>query len=211
MTLEETRKRILEDDEFVLSELKKLQVLFEMKRVIRYHHTREEVIDTESVAEHVYGMLCITEYFLPLEDTEGVADKVKIQRMSQFHDIDEIETGDTIGYLKTKTDIERERLAQEAITKQLPDSLQLLVSAILDEYEQQNTFEAKFTKAIDKVEPVFHLFTENGLKICKELKPTKAQHQSIKDKYTKHFPCIYRFQKVTEDRMEEMGFYYSPA
>lgn len=211
MTIEETRKRILQDDDFVLSELRKIQELFKMKKVIRYHHTREEVIDTESVAEHVYGMMVLVGYFLPLEDQKNESDFNKIQQMALYHDIDEIETGDTIGYMKTKDDIDNERKAQDLVVNKLPSTIQNSVRKILDEYDEQETFESMFTKAVDKVEPVFHLFTENGLRICKELKPTRAQHQSIKDEYTKSFPCIYRFQKVTEDKMEERGYYTDPT
>jgi len=210
MTVEEMRKNILENDDFVVSEIRKVQVLYEMKKIIRYGSSREEVIDTESNAEHVFAMHCLSTYFLPLE-TDTEVDKEKIYMMIQFHDIDEIETGDLISYRKTQADKAREHEAQSRIIKRLPESMQEKVSEVLKEYDEQQTFEARFVKALDKIEPVFHLFCENGLRICEQLKPTIEEHRSIKDPYTKPFIYIYRFQKVAEDKMEEMGYYHKKA
>ncbi len=208
MTLEETRKRILRDDEFVLEEMKKIQVLFRMKRVIRYHHTREEEIDTESVAEHVYGMLVLVDYFLQLEQN-GRWDYTRIQLMSLYHDIDEILTGDRIGYLKTDADREKEYDAQVEVLKLLPDLLKERATSCLLEYEQQTTIESRFVKAIDKIEPLFHLINENGKEICKQTNVTYSQSRSIKDKYVEEFPFIKRFNDVLSQFMLTEGYFAS--
>jgi hypothetical protein len=70
MTITEIRQKLLASDEFVIAELQKVQTLYALKRVIRYNHTREHDVHTESVAEHVFGMHCLVEYFLPLEDLD---------------------------------------------------------------------------------------------------------------------------------------------
>ena len=207
MTIEETRQTILESDEFVLAEFKKLQTLFLMKQVIRYHHTREEVVDTESVAEHVYGMFVIAEYFLPLEDTEEEWDQNAIRRMIIFHDIDEIETGDTIGYLKTATDREQEFVAQQRVIDKIPPSLQNPVTEALSEYETRESREARFVKAVDKLEPIFHLFNHNGKQILAGNQTTLEQHQSIKDPYMTDFPYLKRFNEVMTDTMQKEQFF----
>lgn len=208
MTIEETQKRIREDDSFVMGELLKLQELFKMKKVIRYHHTREEVIDTESVAEHVYGMMVLIDYFLPLEQT-GVWDSEKIFRTALYHDIDEILTGDRIGYLKTQSDRENEKATQQKVVGSLPLSIQNKVNDLLNEYDEQATIEARFTRAIDKIEPLFHLINDNGKKICAGTGVTLSQSKSIKDKYVKDFPYIKRFNEVLTDHMIKGG-YFSP-
>ncbi|MEX0913003.1 MAG: HD domain-containing protein [Candidatus Paceibacterota bacterium] len=208
MTIEETRKRIMEDDEFVLSEMRKIQELFKMKRVIRYHHTRAEVIDTESVAEHVYGMMVLADYFIPLEASEDW-DYIKIQQMALYHDIDEIITGDRIGYLKTDADRAKEYDAQNEVLKLLPELSRTLASAALEEYELQKTVESKFAKAIDKIEPLFHLINENGKEICKQTGVTYSQSRSIKDKYVQEFPYIKRFNDVLNQHMLENGYFSS--
>lgn len=206
MTAEETRKRILEDDSFILSELEKIQVLFKMKRVIRYNHTREEEIDTESDAEHVYGMLALKEYFQPLEET-GEWDGEKIYQIALYHDIDEILTGDRIGYLKTASDREEEFLSQQKVIESLPESMQAEVQELIQEYEEQKTVESRFVKALDKMEPLFHLINENGKQILLRNGTTLAQHKSIKDKYVAEFPYLKRFNEVLSKHMVEKGYF----
>ena len=205
MSLEELRKRILEDEEFVLSEMRKIQQLFRMKKVIRYHHTREEVIDTESVAEHVYGMLALADYFLPLEG--GDWNNVRIQQMALYHDIDEILTGDRIGYLKTDADRAKEYNAQKEVLELLPDLLKERAASCLEEYELQTTIESRFVKAIDKIEPLFHLINENGKEICKQTNVTYSQSRSIKDKYVEEFQYIKRFNEVLSQFMLKEGYF----
>lgn len=205
MTLEELRKLILKDEEFVLSEMRKIQQLFRMKKVIRYHHTREEVIDTESVAEHVYGMLALADYFLPLEG--GDWNYVRIQQMALYHDIDEILTGDRIGYLKTDADRAKEYNAQKEVLELLPDLLKERAASCLAEYELQTTIESRFVKAIDKVEPLFHLINENGKEICKQNNATYSQSRSIKDKYVEEFQYIKRFNEVLSQFMLKEGYF----
>lgn len=210
MTLEETRKRIMENGEFVLSEMVKIQVLYKMKSIIRYNHTRKEEIDTESDAEHVYGMFALIDYFLPLESTSNW-DYAKVQQMALYHDIDEILTGDRIGYLKTDADRAEEYNAQQEVVKMLPELMQQGISVVLNEYEEQQTVEAKFVKAIDKIEPLFHLINENGKEILHRNKTTQSQSRSVKDKYVEDFPYIKRFNVILNQYMTENGYFAPEA
>ena len=66
----ETRQKIFDSNDFVISELKKIQILYELKRIIRYDHKRNHEEHTESDAEHIFGMHCLIDFFLPLEDNE---------------------------------------------------------------------------------------------------------------------------------------------
>ena len=136
MTISEIRQKLLASDEFVIAELQKVQTLYALKRVIRYNHTREHEEHTESVAEHVFGMHCLGDYFLPLEDLEGEWQRSKIHSMIQYHDIDEIITGDTIGYLKSEQAHLGERLMQEKVIVTLPEIMQQYVREVTDEYEE---------------------------------------------------------------------------
>lgn len=194
-------------DAEILEEVEKLQYLFRMKKVIRYHHDRTEEIDTESVAEHVYGMFIIAEYFLPHEDPKQLWNRQKIYKLMLYHDIDEIETGDTIGYLKTDAErVKGAEAARVAITR-MPLQMQSEVSALLQEYDERRTPEARFAKAIDKMEPNFHLFCENGKKIHEHNKTTRDQHSRIKDPYIVDFPAMHRFNKVMVETMEAQGHF----
>ncbi|MBP6881695.1 MAG: HD domain-containing protein [Candidatus Pacebacteria bacterium] len=208
MTPAETIQKILDSDEFVVEELKKIQTLFELKRVIRYNHTREHEEHTESVAEHIFGMHCLVDYFLPLEDIEGRWNKSRIRDLVQYHDIDEILTGDTIGYLKTTEQEDHEHDAAKSIIAVLPDSMQETFDSLLAEYTLRATPEAKFAKAIDKIEPVFHLYNQTGKDILAINKTTKDQNDRIKLPYMLEFPIIKRFTEVMSDRFEKEGFFH---
>lgn len=211
MTLEETRARILESDDFVFDEFRRLQVLYGLKNTIRYHHTRTEEIVTESVADHVYAMHALIAYFHSLEDLDQTWNHEKIWFMCQFHDIDEIETGDIIGYMKTEAERRREAEAQQRIVMQLPYAMRIRVADALKEYEEHRSPEAQFVRAIDKVEPLFHLYNENGEQICQLNKTTYEQNRSIKDQYVEAFPYVKRTNEVMSRRMQEEGFFYSEA
>ena len=177
-----------------------------MKKVIRYHHVRQEELDTESDAEHVYGMFAISDYFFPLEQN-GSWNYPRIQQMCLYHDIDEILTGDRIGYLKTDADRAKEYNAQQEVVKLLPYSIQTIANSCLAEYEKLETMEAKFVKAMDKMEPIFHLINENGKEIMRRNKTTLSQHKSIKDKYVSPFPYIKRFNEVLTEHMLANGYF----
>ncbi len=207
--VEETRNKILSNDDFVLSETKKLQVLYKLKHEIRYSKERDAK-DTESVAEHVFGILNLIEYFLPLENSSSW-NREKIHKMGLVHDIDEIETGDTIGYLKTESDRAEEYNSMQKVIAQLPSSLQKDFQKIAKEYEAQETLEATFVKAIDRIEPLFHLYNEEGKMLLNELKTTYSQSASLKEKYVKPFPTISRFYQVISQKMLEEGFFTEEA
>ncbi|MEZ4200168.1 MAG: HD domain-containing protein, partial [Candidatus Paceibacterota bacterium] len=172
MTLEETQQRILTSDEFVLEETKKLQVLYTMKRVIRYHQDRREPLDTESVAEHVYAAQVLAQYFLPLEDPEGKLDRLRILEMLLVHDISEIGTGDIVGWMKTTADREEEARQQAAVLATLPNTIQKHYQTLLTEYEERQTKEAKFAKAVEKMDPFFHLYMPERKQIMHDLEST---------------------------------------
>ncbi len=206
-TLTETQKNILESDEFVLSETRKIQYAYGLKHVTRYSIDRHEEIQSESVAEHVYALHLLADYFLPLEDPEKKMDWNKIHDMLQYHDIDEIETGDTIGYLKTDADRAREAEAASRVIANFPASLQPRITNVLDEYEAQETAEAKFSKALDRIEPQFHIFTTEGKKLMMKTKPTVEQHDKIKESYLQPYPYMYRFYRVAREIMLKEGFF----
>jgi len=124
MTTSETLQKILSEDiTFVLSEHKKLRSLYALKEEIRYERVRETPFVTESVAEHVYGMHCLCDYFLPLDERLANADIAKIRTMIQYHDIDEVKTGDVPNYIKT-VNSSSEQVAVEEVICALPTIMQ---------------------------------------------------------------------------------------
>jgi len=207
MNIKDIQNQILSDDDFVLSETRKILYLYGLKKEIRYALERPESIGTESVADHVYAMHVLATYFLPLEDTEKQMDWQKIYEMITYHDIDEVETGDMIGYLKTDAIRAAEKLAAQRVIERSPTVIKNNIEATLQEYEALTTKEALFVKAIDRIEPTFHLYCEDGKKIFHKNKTTRAQSDGIKKPYVKDYLYLNRFFEVIGEQFEKEGFY----
>ncbi len=209
--IEETRKKLLTSDEFVFSELKKLQLLNELKSEIRYGQEREVGDYGDSVAEHIFGMHIAFQYFLPLENPSFDWDKSKMLEMITLHDIDEVITGDTIGYDKTDAHRKAEVLAMKEILQKMPQHMTDNSKALLDEYHERTTIEAKFVKAIDKIETLIYLFEPKGKELLHRMKTTFDQNASIKVQFFEEFPVIMHFYEVCSKRMCEEGYFVEPT
>lgn len=202
MSLDEfTKKHILED-------VKKLQYFFKLKSVTRYNTPREMEDDTESVAEHLYGMQLLAQYFLPLEDPENLLNQSKIYQIITVHDFDEIETGDYLSYIKDETHKMESQAALPKVLEQLPEHIKATATSLIDEYELQETPEARFVKAIDKIEPLLQVYNEKGRVICHRNKCTADDSLRIKSKYIEHFPYIKKFALTLHQVLTDGGYYW---
>ena len=201
-----TRQQILESDDFVLSEFRKLQYLYGLKREIRFNESRTCTGMGESVAEHIYGMMVAANYFLPLEDVDGAWDQAKIFKMITWHDIEELEVGDMIGYLKTPERIAEEAIAEKDAVAKSPESMQSEMLAVLAEYEDRQTPEARFVKAIDKMDSLLQMYTDRGKAVVTGMNSTLQQHNDNKVPHMKDWPYVYRFKEIITARMVDEGF-----
>lgn len=192
----------------ILEDLRKLQYLYGLKKVIRYAQEREDTDSTESVAEHVYGMHMLAQYFLPLEDPDGQWDRARVYEMITVHDVDEIETGDVLGYTKTPEMRERELDAMKVTIAKSPASMQGHLRARAEEYEHKESIEARFARAIDKIEPAVHIYTEEGRQILARNKTTSDQSWRIKEPYVQEFPFVKKFAEVVHMDMEKNGYFF---
>lgn len=104
----------------------------------------------ESVAEHTFRVCCMA---LLLEGEFPELDMDKVLRMCLIHDWGEAVTGDIPSFLKTERDESRELDAIHTLTAKLPDRAEYL-DALYAEMEERATPEAKFYKALDRLEAV---------------------------------------------------------
>ena len=104
---------------------------------------------TESVAEHSWRISLMA--FL-LESEFPDLDMDKVTRMCLIHDLGECFTGDIPTFLKTDTDRETEDSLLDRWVRNLPEPLSREMSALYREMDAQQTGEAKFYKALDKLE-----------------------------------------------------------
>lgn len=194
--------------EFILSETKKLQYLFGLKKVIRYNQTRSDEDLTESVAEHLYGMMILVQYFLPLEDPSGTLNRSRIYELVTLHDIDEIETGDILGWAKTPDHRAAEAEAFSLIKQKSPDSFTPHLESCYVEYKEQQTTEARFVKAIDKIEPFFHVYNDQGRALLKICQTTAERSLRIKTPYIEEFQYIKKFANVIHQAFIDGDYYW---
>ena len=201
------------DDE-VMDEARRMLYLYRLKSTLRYDGVREEVITTETVAEHVYGLYNLALYFLPLEDPERKQDWYKVLSTIVWHDADEIETGDIVTYKKTDADREREFSILETVYTSAPRLLETKIRELLTEYMKGESWEARFIKAIDKLECSFEITRPGGKeRLINDMDYSFEnfnQVESKKDFYTKDFPYMNRFAKVLAQYMIDNEYYKKP-
>lgn len=108
----------------------------------------------ENDAEHAWH-IAIMSYFLQEYSNEKV-DIARVMIMCLIHDIVEIDAGDTYAYdsegLKTQNN--REKIAKERIFSLLPTDQKKEFISIFDEFEENQTPEAKFAHAMDNFQPL---------------------------------------------------------
>lgn len=207
MTIQEIQKKLLTDEDFVVSEIRKIQELYKLKNEIRWAQSRQDKNLTESVAEHVYGMHIVADYFLPLENPEQTWDSAKIHQMITWHDIEEVEVGDIISLNKTEAQVNNERGAAQLVIERMPTHMQTKVEQTLDEYFAQETPEAKFVKALDKAEPIFEIYQEGFDQVLKSIGRKSDHWDKIITQRVALFPYMKRFAEVVHQRATAEGFF----
>lgn len=108
----------------------------------------------ENDAEHGWHM-AIMAYLLREYANEEV-DITKVILMCLIHDLVEIDAGDTYAYdpAALATQKAREEAAKERIYALLPEDQRNELIAIFDEFEANQSAEAKFARAMDNLQPL---------------------------------------------------------
>ena len=198
-------------DADILQEVARIKYLYKMKGVFRFGQNRDPWERAESNAEHLYGMMVLTNYFLPFEDPEGSLDRQRIFDLIFVHDLDEIEEGDIISYHKTDADRAREQAAMQTALRESPGIMAIDMPSLVAEYEAQETPEARFTKAIDKIEPLFEVFDKYGKHIMQSNQTTYEQAMRDKERYLAGYPVLMDFLRVIGEEMYRQGYFYDPS
>ncbi|MCR5720494.1 MAG: HD domain-containing protein [Lachnospiraceae bacterium] len=116
----------------------------------------------ENDAEHAWHM-AIMAYLLGEYANEPV-DISKVMIMCLIHDIVEIDAGDTYAYDTEgkKTQREREKAAKERIFNILPEDQAKDLMGLFEEFEENETPEARFAHAMDNLQPLILNNSNNG-------------------------------------------------
>lgn len=108
----------------------------------------------ENDAEHAWHMAIMA--YLLREYANETVDISRVMLMCLIHDVVEIDAGDTYAYdtEALKTQKAREDAAKERIYSLLPDDQKQELQALFDEFEENQTPEAKFAHAMDNLQPL---------------------------------------------------------
>ena len=157
------------------------------KDVLRQTHTTSK--KQENDAEHAWHMALMI--YLLREYANEPFDVGKAMLMALLHDVVEIDAGDTYAYDTTamQTQAEREEKASKRIFGMLPDEQMRDFMSLFQEFEEGVTPEAKFTRAMDNVQPLILNDYNNGAdwrkhkvtksKITKRNERTKVGSQTL--------------------------------
>lgn len=153
------------------------------KNIFRQNHLADNS-RRENDAEHAWHMAVMAYLFREYANED--IDMSKVILMCLIHDVVEIEAGDTYAYDEEakKSQHEREAIAKKHIFGMLPSDQGRELEALFDEFEAQETAEARFAKAMDNLQPVL-LHEANGGGDWKEHEVTKEQIMRRQEK-TRH-------------------------
>ena len=143
------------------------------KNIFRQNHLADNS-RRENDAEHAWHMAVMAYLFREYANED--IDISKVILMCLIHDVVEIEAGDSYAYDEEakKSQREREEIAKKHIFGMLPSDQGRELEALFDEFEAQETAEARFAKAMDNLQPVL-LHEANGGGDWKEHEVTKEQ------------------------------------
>lgn len=141
---------------------------------LRRVERRSPVIDAgrkENSGEHSWHVALLA--WLTAEHANEPVDAAKVIAMLLLHDIGEVEAGDVMIYdteARAAHEAE-ERAAVQRLAARLPDDQRDKVLALWEEFEAAETPEARFAKAMDRLQPMLlnyysrgEAWAENGIR-----------------------------------------------
>ncbi|PKM95478.1 MAG: hypothetical protein CVU84_05270 [Firmicutes bacterium HGW-Firmicutes-1] len=116
----------------------------------------------ENDSEHSWHLALMA--FILSEHSNKEIDVLKVIKMVIIHDLVEIDAGDTYAYdeIGNEDKYSREVKAAERIFNLLPKDQALEMRALWDEFEERETNEAKFSAALDRVQPIILNYMSEG-------------------------------------------------
>ena len=143
----------------VLSFTKMLQEFQQVNRVIRVPGTPDR---WENDVEHSYTLAMLGWYLVTSEKLN--LDASLVLKYGMIHDLVEVYAGDTYIYSTNPDDHatkhEREARAAEKLKDLFPEFGDL--HEAIETYEKREDAESRFVYALDKLQPVLHIYLDNG-------------------------------------------------
>ena len=136
----------------LMDEIENFKVFNKLKEVYRRNSVG---LRRESSSEHSWSSLLLADFIL--SKAELKIDKMRVYELLMYHDVLEIELGDTplIPGVEKVLD-ENEESALNNLQVKLPKTIRGKFLSLFKEFNEQKTREAKFAKLIDSLDPVIH-------------------------------------------------------
>lgn len=156
-------------------------LLEEFRKVERVLHVpRQERYENDT--EHSYNLAMMAWYIV--SSTTNNLDQNKVLRYALVHDFLEVYAGDTYIYSEDAVHLASKHARETSAIAKLRETLTEFhdLHATIDAYEARNDAESRFVYALDKIEPIIHLYLDNG-RTWKEEKVTfQMLYENKKDK-----------------------------
>ncbi|MFD2742103.1 MULTISPECIES: HD domain-containing protein [Sphingobacterium] len=132
---------------------------------LKYVQRRTKLFNSdrcENSAEHSWHLAVMA--IVLAEHANEPINILKVIKMVLVHDVVEIDAGDTFIYdtEKNHENTEEERLGAQRIFGLLPENTAAELLEIWEEFEAGKTPEAKFARAMDRLEPLLQNSSNNG-------------------------------------------------
>lgn len=137
-----------------MKEINKFRVFNKLKSIYRINSVADR---KESTAEHTWSCLMLADFFLSEMKDQNI-DRLKVYELLMYHDIVEIEAGDTPLHPDNNTTDKKERESKALVTlqQQIPTVLSEKFGRLFKEFEAMETIEARFAKAVDALDAEIH-------------------------------------------------------
>lgn len=187
-----------------------LLLFLERSKVLQSVARYSKSLDGEqnTVAEHSWR-LALMAYVIGTECKVNV-DMAKTLALALVHDLAEAKTGDMDAYAQIKVGsgiTERKAVLEDLAMRDMTDDLSfgVWIYSLWKEYEDQQSLEAKFVKALDKIEGFLHI-AEDGVSVYMphEFHADYADKAvAVFDEATNHIPELKDFLDAIKDDLKE--------
>lgn len=159
----------------------------------------------ENSAEHSWHIALMAMLFA--EYAPQPINLLRVMKMLLIHDIVEIDAGDTFCYDSAGHDDKaaREQAAATRLFGLLPVDQGAELRALWDEFEAQNTPDAQFATALDRIQPLLHnQQTEGGTWRLHDIRRSQVMQRMAPVK--NGIPDLWDWLEASIDRCVEAGY-----
>ncbi|WP_041366864.1 HD domain-containing protein [Natranaerobius thermophilus] len=159
----------------------------------------------ENDAEHSWELAMMA--VVLQEYAEEELDLSRVIKMLLIHDLVEIDAGDTFVYDEeaVQDQEEREQAAAERIFGLLPSDQEQELRTLWYEFEEEQTAEARFALALDRMQPIIHNFYNQG-GTWQEFSINREQVEEKNKKIDFGSSQLWKFTQEILDTAQKQGY-----